>query len=506
MNLFNLFRQRLDGRHDHPFIATPDGRRFTYGDMLRETAAMAGALTAAGIRAGDRVAVQVDKSPHAVFLYLACLRAGAVYLPLNTAYRPDELSYFLGDAEPAAVVCAPEAVETVGAIAARCGIRTVHTLDTAGGGSLAEAAAAGTPLETVVERDDDDVAALLYSSGTTGRPKGAMMSHRNLASNALTLSALWGFTAGDVLLHALPIFHTHGLFIACNIVLVSGAQMIFLPRFDAGEVIARLPQATVFMGVPTFYTRLLAEPAFTAEAAAPVRLFISGSAPLLPAVFDAFAARTAKPILERYGMTETGMLTSNPLNGARRAGTVGKVLPDVELRVAGENDQPQGRNQIGELQVRGPNVFQGYWHMPEKTAAEFTADGFFRTGDLGLIDDEDYVHIVGRSKDLIISGGYNVYPREIELLINALPGVEESAVVGMPHPDFGEAGLAVIVPRAGVPVPDAAAVLASLKDKLANYKVPKQAVVVPNLPRNAMGKVQKNLLRDTWADKWAAGL
>lgn len=506
MNIFSLFRQRIIGKEDRVFIETPDGEKFTYDDALQESGRIAQLLHDEGVSPGDRVAVQVEKSPHALFLYLACLRSGAIYLPLNTAYQPSELEYFIGDAEPAVVVCAPESFETISTITTKGGIRKIFTLGNAGEGTLlAQAPKVGSE-HADAKCGTGDIAAILYSSGTTGRPKGAMLTHKNLAANAEALADIWKFTEDDVLLHALPIFHAHGLFVACNLTLLNGARMIFLPKFDAEQIVDLLPQASVFMGVPTFYTRLLADPSFTKDVTRNIRLFISGSAPLLPEVFEAFRTRTGQAILERYGMTETGMLVSNPLEGERRAGTVGFPLPGVDLRVAGDNDVALEANQIGEIQVKGPNVFKGYWRMPEKTAAEFTSDGLFRTGDLGKLDERGYVHIVGRSKDLIISGGYNVYPKEIELLINTMSGVEESAVVGMPHPDFGEAGLAIIVPRKGTTGPDTANILKTLRTELANYKVPKQAVIVESLPRNAMGKVQKNVLQSQFLPAWTEAL
>jgi len=477
-------------------IETADGGRLTYGSLRAATGRMAHALTAAGARPGDRVAVQVEKSVEALVLYLACLRAGLVYLPLNTAYTPAELAYFIGDAEPALVVCDPARLDSTRALA---GTIAVLTLDAQGRGSLADAARGQPDHFATVARGPDDLAAILYTSGTTGRSKGAMMSQGNLLSNALVLQAEWRFESGDVLLHALPIFHTHGLFVACNIVLLAGASMILLPRFDPAAVLERLPRATVMMGVPTFYTRLLGEAGLTPDACRPVRLFVSGSAPLLAETHRAWEERTGHRILERYGMTETGMLTSNPYQGDRVAGTVGFPLPGVGLRIMDPaTGEPLPTGDIGSIEVRGPNVFQGYWRMPEKTAAEFRPDGFFITGDLGRIDDRGYVHIVGRGKDLIISGGFNVYPKEVEGEIDALPGVLESAVIGIAHPDFGEGVVAVVVADGSAPVSEAG-ILAGLKDRLARYKLPKRVVVVGELPRNGMGKVQKAQLRDTHA-------
>jgi malonyl-CoA/methylmalonyl-CoA synthetase len=430
-----------------------------------------------------------------LMLYLAVLRAGLVYLPLNTAYQRDEMGYFIGNAEPAVVVCTPKNFGWVSRLAFAAGTQHVFTLDESRGGSLLQRAAVQSDRHEPAHRAAVDLAAILYTSGTTGRSKGAMLSHGNLLSNARVLKDCWGWRAGDVLIHALPIFHVHGLFVASHGALLNGSKMIWLDRFEPKTVIAHLPQATVFMGVPTLYVRLLGEPSLSREACRHMRLFISGSAPLLMETFTLFQERTGHTILERYGMSETAMLTSNPYEGERRGGTVGFALPGVGVRVVDDAGAACATEQIGHLQVRGPNVFGGYWQMPEKTAEEFTADGWFKTGDVGRIDAAGYVTIVGRSKDLIISGGFNVYPAEIEGTLNDLPGVAESAVVGVPHPDFGEAVVAVLVARPGH-APDGEALVATLKTKIANFKVPKRVFVVDELPRNAMGKVQKNLLRE----------
>ncbi|MGF7175617.1 malonate--CoA ligase [Azospirillum doebereinerae] len=477
-------------------IETADGARLSYGDLRAATGRMANVLVALGARPGDRVAVQVEKSVEALVLYLACLRAGVVYLPLNTAYTPAELAYFVGDAEPALIVCDPARLDATVALAAGAPVRT---LDAQGRGSLSDAAAGQPDDFATVARGADDLAAILYTSGTTGRSKGAMLTQGNLLSNARVLQTEWRFGADDVLLHALPIFHTHGLFVACNLVLLSGASMVLLPRFDPADVLARLPAATVMMGVPTFYTRLLGQSGLTPEACRTIRLFVSGSAPLLAETHRAWEERTGHRILERYGMTETGMLTSNPYDGDRIAGTVGFPLPGVDLRITDPaTGEPLEAGAIGAIEVRGPNVFKGYWRMPEKTAAEFRPGGFFITGDLGRIDERGYVHIVGRGKDLIISGGFNVYPKEVEGEIDALPGVLESAVIGIPHPDFGEGVVALVVPDGKTPVTEAG-VLAALKERLARYKQPKRVVLVAELPRNSMGKVQKAELRNVHA-------
>ena len=438
--------------------------------------------------------MQVDKSVEAVCLYLATLRSGHVFLPLNSAYQQSEIDYFIQDAEPAVVVCSPANQDWINPIAAAHGTRQVYTLSDAGTGTLLDAAAPHSDAFRTVARRTDDLAAILYTSGTTGRSKGAMLSHGNLSSNALMLNDYWRWRAGDVLLHALPIFHVHGLFVALHGALLSGNKMIWLAKFDTHEVLRQLPRSSVFMGVPTMYTRLLDEPAFDARAVRSMRLFISGSAPLLTDTFQQFEARTGQRILERYGMSETIMLTSNPYDGNRVAGTVGLPLPGVSVRVVDDAGTLCATNEIGGIQVRGPNVFSGYWRMPEKTREEFTADGWFKTGDVGRFDANGYLTIVGRSKDLIITGGYNVYPKEIESWLDDMPGVAESAVIGVPHRDFGEAVTAVVVRKPGAML-DGAAIIAALKGAIASFKVPKAVHVVDDLPRNAMGKVQKNELR-----------
>ncbi|MDP1631925.1 MAG: malonyl-CoA synthase [Caulobacter sp.] len=502
MNLFDTLTAA--GAPAAPFLERPDGAVDSYADLQAHTARFAHALCALGVQPGDRVAVQVEKSPENLYLYLATVRAGAVFLPLNTAYTLNELAYFIGDAGPALVVCDPGAEAGVSELVEALGARVV-TLDASGKGSLADLAAAQPATFPTVARAPGDLAAICYTSGTTGRSKGAMLTHANLASNAATLVDLWRFTVRDVLIHALPIYHVHGLFVATNITLMAGASMIFRPRFDAADVLSLLPRASALMGVPTFYTRLLAQPDLTREAVVGMRLFISGSAPLLAETHLDWSARTGTAILERYGMTETGMNTSNPYDGDRVAGTVGFPLPDVALRIADpETGAPLAPSEIGVIEVKGPNVFAGYWKMPDKTAAEFRPDGFFITGDLGKIDDRGYVHIVGRGKDLIIAGGFNVYPKEVEEEIDALPGVVESAVIGLPHPDLGE-GVTAVVATGGKPVMDEAAVIAALKDRLARFKQPKRVLFVDDLPRNAMGKVQKALLRQQHAGLYTDG-
>lgn len=486
-----------------PFAREPGRRTISYGDLLALSARFAGAITSLGVKPGDRVAVQVEKSIEALMVYLACLRAGAVFLPLNTAYTPAEIEYFLTDAEPSLFLCDPSRAEALAPIAGKAGAK-LKTLGADGRGSMADHVAQADPTFRDVARGPDDLAAILYTSGTTGRSKGAMLSHENLASNARALVSTWRFTSRDVLIHALPIFHTHGLFVATNVILCSGASMIFLPKFDASQALSLMKEATTMMGVPTFYVRLVDHPGLTREAAAGIRLFISGSAPLLAETHRAFEAKTGHAILERYGMTETNMNTSNPYDGDRIAGTVGFPLPGVELRITEpETGALIAEDEIGMIEVRGANVFKGYWRNPEKTAAEFRADGFFITGDLGKRDRRGYVHILGRGKDLIITGGYNVYPKEIETEIDAMPGVMESAVIGLPHKDFGEGVTAVVVPVAGAALSEAQ-ILAQLEGRLAKFKQPKRVMIVPELPRNTMGKVQKNLLREQYGSLYQA--
>ncbi|MGZ5848482.1 MAG: malonate--CoA ligase [Ramlibacter sp.] len=497
-NLFAALRAAFPADLDAVAVETDDELAYSWRDIERATAMLANLLQSLQLPEGSRIAVQVEKSVEAMLLYLATLRAGYVFLPLNTAYQSAEIEYFIGNAEPTVVVCSLKNFGWVSKIAFQAGTRNVFTLGDDRTGSLLDRAAVHSDRHQVAARGADDLAAILYTSGTTGRSKGAMLTHGNLLSNARVLKDYWGWTKGDVLIHALPIFHVHGLFVALHGALLNGSPMLWQSKFDPKKSIAAMRRATVFMGVPTLYVRMLAEPALTREAAAHMRLFVAGSAPLLPETFSAWRERTGHTILERYGMSETVMLTSNPYDpklGERRAGTVGFPLPGVGLRICGDDGRELPAGEIGGIQVKGPNVFKGYWRMPEKTAEEFTADGWFKTGDVGRIDERGYVSIVGRSKDLIISGGYNVYPAEIEGYINELPGVAESALVGVPHPDFGEVGVAVVVPRAGATLePDA--VVAALKARLANFKIPKRCFIVDELPRNTMGKVQKNLLRD----------
>ncbi len=520
-NLYALIESRLPRDLAAPCIETHDGLVYSWRDLHFASARLAGWLASLDLpRDADgapaRVLVQVEKSPEALMLYLAALRAGLVYVPLNTAYQRAEVEYFLNDARPAVVVCTPARAREIEPLARAAGVRHVLTLGERRDGTLLAAAAPFPDAFATMQRGADDLAAILYTSGTTGRSKGAMLTHGNLASNALVLDEFWGFKeereAGghDVLLHALPLFHVHGLFVASHAALLAGATMLFLPKFDVRQVLERLPRSTVFMGVPTYYTRLLAEARFDRHVCRNMRLFISGSAPLLAETFNEFRKRTGHTILERYGMSETIMLVSNPYFGTPRdrlAGTVGVPLPGVQVRVVKEGNRPCAIGEIGDVQVRGPNVFKGYWRMPERTREEFTEDGWFKTGDVGAFDGpgkpDNYLTLVGRSKDLIISGGYNVYPKEVESYIDEMAGVAESAVIGLPHPDFGEAVAAVIVAKPGATV-DAAQVIAALKDRIANYKVPKRVWIVDELPRNTMGKVQKNLLRDRYAGAFTA--
>jgi malonyl-CoA/methylmalonyl-CoA synthetase len=510
-NLFCALRAAFPADLNAVAVETDDGLQYSWQDLDRATAMVANLLASLELPEGSRIAVQVEKSVEAMVLYLATLRAGCVFLPLNTAYQSAEIDYFIGNAEPAVVVCSSANFGWVSKIAFKAGTRHVFTLNDDRTGSLLDRAAHHSDQNTPVVRQADDLAAILYTSGTTGRSKGAMLTHGNLLSNALTLKDYWGWKKNDVLIHALPIFHVHGLFVAIHGALINGSKMVWMSRFDPKRVIARMADATVFMGVPTLYVRMLAEPSLTQQAAKNMRLFIAGSAPLLIETFTEWQSRTGHTILERYGMSETAMLTSNPYRAdpryakqsERRGGTVGFPLPGVRLRVRGDDGKDLAVGEIGGIQVQGPNVFKGYWRMPEKTAEEFTSDGFFKTGDVGKVDERGYVTIVGRSKDLIISGGYNVYPAEIEGYINDMPGVAESAVVGVSHPDFGEVGVAVVILKSGSAL-QADAVLGDLKAKLANFKIPKKCFVVPELPRNTMGKVQKNLLREQYKGLFTA--
>lgn len=496
-NIYSVFQEHFPKAADAIFIETTDGTQYSYAYLEQETARIAHFLTAQGTQKGDRIAVQVEKSPHVLFLYLACLRAGFIYLPLNTAYTKNELRYFLENAEPSVVVCQTEANELFSSFKNET-LKHVFTLDINEQGSLIKQSRNTCPKFDTVSCDTDDIAVILYTSGTTGRPKGAMITHGNLATNGVALQEAWNWQRSDVLLHALPVFHIHGLFVACHNVLLGGSKMLFLQKFDSQTVIQFLPKATVFMGVPTFYTRLLDEKNFTPGCCQSMRLFISGSAPLLEQTFKDFQQRSGHTILERYGMTETGMNTSNPLAGPRIAGTVGLPLPGVEVRIIDENNQTVKNNCIGILQVKGKHIFKGYWRMPEKTAEEFTDDHFFITGDLAKYNKQGYISIVGRNKDMVITGGYNVYPKEVELLLDETKGIKESAVIGLAHKDFGEAVTAIVVPDDINNPPNIEHLKKLLKEQFASYKIPKKILFIEQLPRNTMGKVQKNILRETY--------
>jgi malonyl-CoA/methylmalonyl-CoA synthetase len=500
-NLYDFLKRGFPADPQAPCMILPGGAVITYGMLDEQSARFANLLTALGVTPGDRVAVQVRKSPRALFLYLGSLRAGAVYLPMNDAYLAHEVEYFLADAQPKLFVCRPAARAMAERAAAKTSVSQVLELGDDGEGSIADKAFSQPAHFPRSLGGGDDLAAILYTSGTTGRSKGAMLSHRNLAVNAEVLHRQWGFRPDDVLLHMLPIFHVHGLFVATHCLLLSGGRMFFEPKFDSRRALALLPRSTVFMGVPTFYARLILEPELTPDSCSKMRLFVSGSAPLATETFDRFKALTGHTILERYGMTEGGMFCSNPLEGQRRAATVGFPLEGVSVRVAAENNQPLSVGQIGEVQVKGDNIFRGYWRLPEKTKEEFTPDGFFKTGDMGKWDADGYLTIVGRSRDVVITGGLNVYPSEVEAIIDTLPGVYESAVIGVAHPDFGEAVTAVVVRRSdeqGAALTESA-VIGLVKKTLANFKVPKKVHFVTELPRNSMGKVQKNILRQKYA-------
>jgi malonyl-CoA/methylmalonyl-CoA synthetase len=499
-NLYLLLRQAFPTRLDSWAIQTEDGLVYTWRDLDRASAMLANLLGGLHLPRASRIAVQTEKSVETLLLYLATLRAGHVYLPLNTAYTDAEMGYFIENAQPAVLVCTRARFSELSALAFQRGVGHVYTLDADRSGSLLERAVACADVQTPVHCDAADLATIIYTSGTTGRSKGAMLSHGNLASNALTLKDYWDWRDDDVLIHALPIFHVHGLFVAIHGALLNGSPMHWFSRFEPRAVLERFAESTVFMGVPTLYVRLLKEPGLMPDRCRAMRLFISGSAPLLAETHRAWQTRTGHQILERYGMSETVMLTSNPCrdsDGPRVAGTVGPTLPGVSLRITDEQGQIAATGVIGHVEVQGPNVFSGYWQMPEKTAQEFTADGWFKTGDVGRLDRSGYLEIVGRSKDLVITGGYNVYPAEIEGVLNEWPGIEESAVIGVPHGDFGEAVVAVVVTRSHSSV-DPDALLSDLKSRLANYKVPKKLLCLDELPRNAMGKVQKAALRERY--------
>lgn len=501
-NLYSCFAKSFAQHAQQVFLEEPDGTLWTYRDVERATAGLATKLQRLGLLPGDHVLAQTDKTPHALILYLACTRAGVTYLPINTGYTDAELEYFIADARPKLAVCRPESEALFARSEGLPHAPLVRTLGPNGTGTLLAGIEDGAYAPQVM-RSSDDVAAILYTSGTTGRPKGAMLTHGNLVYNAQALVEIWRFSPDDTLIHALPIFHGHGLFIAVHCALLSGARMIFLPRFEVATVVANMRRATVFMGVPTHYTRLLGYPNFNAVSTMNMRVFISGSAPLPADTSRAFEARIGQRVLERYGMTETGILTSNPYDGDRLFGSVGVPLPGVMLRVTDGKGVPALRGEPGEIEVKGRNVFMGYWRNPDKTQAEFKSDGYFSTGDIGLIDERGYLQIVGRSKDLIITGGLNVYPKEIETLLDDMEAIEESAVIGVPHPDFGEAVIAIV--KSAAPSIDAEQLRSTLRHSLAGFKVPKAIIVRSDLPRNVLGKVQKHLLRAEFARLFAGG-
>lgn len=500
-NIYELFATKFADARDQPFLVVPDGPSITYGQMDARSAAMAAVLTAKGISPGDRVAVQVDKSIDAVALYLACLRSGFIYLPMNTAYTAEEIGFFLGDATPSAFIIPPDMLAKLQPIADIADVSATLTLANDGTGTLAELADDIDAPNTVIARQKSDVAAMLYTSGTTGRPKGAMLTHGGIAENALALHSIWRFRQGDVLLHCLPIFHVHGLFIALHPAILNASEVIFLPRFNTDEVRANLRRATVMMGVPTYYTRLLEDSGFGPHDCQTIRMFTSGSAPMTEAVFNRFSQRTGHTICERYGMTETGIISSNPPEGDRIAGTVGFALPNMDMRIADQSDKAVEAGEVGQVQVKGPHLFSGYWQLSDKTEQSFSHDGYFRTGDIGSLDDEGRLSLAGRSSDMIISGGYNVYPKEIEQILDDVPGVTETAVVGLPHNDLGEAVTAFVVADPGT---DTDMLAKSLDGRLAKFKHPKGYLFVEWLPRNTMGKVQKSKLREDFDQTYTA--
>jgi len=489
----NLFGTHVE--NDDPFLYLLNGQIITYKNFLKLSAKISNAFLDLGLTPGDCVAIQVQKSPEMLNIYAACAQAGLVFLPLNPSYTVEELEYFVENSEARLIICDELNKEPLSQIARQLGV-SIETLNADGTGSIIARSLPLSDKFKTVGRSENDLAALLYTSGTTGKSKGAMLTQANLLSNGNTLMNEWQFTNKDVLLHALPLFHTHGLFVATNVMLAAGGSMIFLPKFDLDDIIEHLPNSTAIMGVPTFYTRLLSDSRFTKELVQHMRLFVSGSAPLLSETHIQFEKLTGHRILERYGMTETNMNTSNPYNGERRAGTVGLPLPNVEIKITDtKTGNEKATGEIGQIEVRGPNVFKGYWKMPKKTETEFRPNGYFITGDLGKIDKDGYIHIVGRDKDLIISGGYNIYPKELEVFLDMQLGIEESAVVGVPHPDFGETPIAIIVPSREIE-PDLSKIDIDLKKSIARYKHPKRIIAMGELPRNTMGKVQKNILRN----------
>ncbi len=501
-NLYALFRSGFADRLDHPFLVVPHGPTLTYGDVEERAMRMAGALMMMGVASGDHLVVQIDKSPDGVALYLACLRMGVVFVTLNTAYTPDEVAFFLGDAQPKVFVCRPDDAAALQPLADDANADLV-TLGVDGDGSLADAVATAPRVVDIVDSDGTDIACMLYTSGTTGRSKGAMLTHDGLAATAKGLHDVWGWQRDDVLLHVLPIFHVHGLFVALHPAMLGGSTVLFHPKFELDATLAALPDATVMMAVPTIYNRLLQSDQFTPEQCASMRVFTSGSAPLAADKHDDFARKSGHVVLNRYGMTEAGIITSSPLDGERPAGTVGFAMPGLELRVVDSDDQPLPEGEPGMVQIKGTTLFAGYWQLPEKTASEFTDDGFFITGDIGRLDSEGRLTLDGRSGDMIISGGFNVYPREVELCINETDGVFESAVVGLPHDDLGEAVTAFVVLDDETST-TAEAIEQALAPQLARFKQPKRYLFVDELPRNAMSKVQKVALRKENAELYSS--
>ena len=495
-NLFSSYSKGFPEDLNRVFIEHIEGSIITYRDLLDQSEKYANGFKALGLQAGDRVSIQVSKSPEVVFIYLACLRSNLIFHPLNTAYKEKELSFFLNDAKPSVFICEQEVSDKIASLDIDQLPSNIYTLLPNQKGTIHDIKVPGN--HEVQDCPEEQIAALLYSSGTTGKPKGIMLSHGNIGSNAHALKEAWQFTSDDCLLHALPIYHVHGLFVALGCALLSGSKVLWLDTFNPDAVVNALPNCTVMMGVPTYYTRLLSNEKLNKEVVKNIRIFISGSAPLLEETFDEFYIRTGHEIIERYGMTETNIISSNPVNGERKSGTVGLCLKAQALRIVDDGENILGLDDIGNIQVKGPNVFKGYWNLPEKTKEDFGTDNFFSTGDKGFLDAEGYLTIVGRAKDMIISGGLNVYPKEVESVINEIEGVIESAVIGLPDDDLGEKVVAVIVRKDQSQITESE-VISSLKTQMAGFKVPKKIILIEELPRNAMGKVQKNILRDIYA-------
>ena len=494
-NLYLTYREGFLQDLKIPFLEYLDGSLITYEELEEQSSQYANGFSDLGLQPGDRVSVQVDKSPEVIFIYLACLRSNLIFHPLNTAYKESELSFFLDDAKPSVFICQKEIYENISSLVLKKEPQFVFTLLPLEGESIQSIKRKGD--HEIVDCSEEHTAALLYSSGTTGKPKGIMLTHGNIGSNALALKEAWNFTQEDCLLHALPIYHVHGLFVALGCVFLSGSRVLWMNAFDADEVLKILPKCSVMMGVPTYYTRLLSNPKLNNDTTANIRVFISGSAPLLEDTFNEFRSKTDHYILERYGMTETNIICSNPIAGKRKPGTVGLPLEGQSLRIVDDSLNNLDKDEIGNIQVKGPNVFNGYWNLPEKTKEDFSSDNFFNTGDKGFIDQDGYLTIVGRSKDMIISGGLNVYPKEIESLIDDIEGVGESAVIGLKDDDLGEKVVAMVVRQDKSEITEEE-LITTLKQDIAGFKVPKQVIFIDELPRNAMGKVQKNVLRDNY--------